>query len=574
MTKKHIARRIFMKLKQKLIFSFTAVLAVFSTIMFIIIASRINKLVNMNLTNNLESSISLGYLYLDAKHPGLWSIKEGKLYKGEALINDNFEVVDKIKSKEGEVVTIFMGDTRVSTNVINSDGKRAVGSKASQEVVEKVLKEGKEFSGPTLINGKPALYTPIKDGTGTVIGIWSVGIVKAEINKEIWNILSFFGIIILIMLIFGIIVSVFIGKKMVKVIAGINHQFTNMAKGDFSEEISGHHLKLKDELGDMARAMKEMQRKVRDIVETVVDESETIDKSASISFGNITLLNNNIEDVSSTTEEISAGLEETAASMEEMNATSEEINQSVEKISVKAKEGTKTVKEISLRALNLKEGAVYSQNHANEIYMNTNKKLTSAIEQSKAIDEIKILSESILQITKQTNLLALNAAIEASRAGEAGRGFSVVAEEIRKLAESSNQAVNRIQIVIKTALDSVENLANSSREALDFIDKQVIRDYDTMVKTGEEYSNDAKYIENIMNEFNGMAEGLKSSIDTMVVAINDVTTAANQGAEGATIIAEKSMNVVSEGNEVVRITEEVKHSADKLKSYITQFKIN
>lgn len=565
-----------MKLKQKLIFSFTAVLAVFSTIMFMIIASRINKLVNMNLTNNLEASISLGYLYLDAKHPGQWSIKENKLYKGEALINDNFEVVDKIKNKEGEVVTIFMGDTRVSTNVINSDGKRAVGSKASQEVVEKVLKEGKQFSGPTLINGKPALtlYTPIKDGTGTVIGIWSAGIVRGEINKEIWNILSFFGIIILIMLVFGIIVSVFIGKKMVKVIEGINHQFTSMSKGDFSEEISGHHLKLKDELGDMARAMKEMQKKVRGIVETVVNESEAIDKSANISFGNISLLNGNIEEVSSTTEEISAGMEETAASMEEMNATSEEIDKAVEKISVKAKEGSKTAKEISLRALKLKEGAIYSQNHANEIYMNTNKKLTSAIEQSKAIDEIKILSESILQITKQTNLLALNAAIEASRAGEAGRGFSVVAEEIRKLAESSNQAVNRIQAVIKTALDSVENLANSSREALNFIDKQVVRDYDTMVKTGGEYSNDAKYIESIMNEFNGMAEGLRSSISTMVVAINDVTMATNQGAEGATNIAQKSMNVVSEGNEVVRITEEVKYSADKLKSYITQFKIN
>lgn len=565
-----------MKLKQKLIFSFTAVLAVFSTIMFMIIASRINKLVNMNLTSNLETSISLGYLYLDAKHPGQWSIKENKLYKGEALINDNFEVVDKIKNKEGEVVTIFMGDTRVSTNVINSDGKRAVGSKASQEVVEKVLKEGKQFSGPTLINGKSALtlYTPIKDGTGTVIGIWSAGIVKAEINKEIWNILSFFGIIILIMLVFGIIVSVFIGKKMVKVIEGINHQFTSMSKGDFSEEISGHHLKLKDELGDMARAMKEMQKKVREIVETVVNESEAIDKSANISFGNISLLNGNIEEVSSTTEEISAGMEETAASMEEMNATSEEIDQAVEKISIKAKEGSKTAKEISLRALKLKEGAIYSQNHANEIYMNTNKKLTSAIEQSKAIDEIKILSESILQITKQTNLLALNAAIEASRAGEAGRGFSVVAEEIRKLAESSNQAVNRIQAVIKTALDSVENLANSSREALNFIDKQVVRDYDTMVKTGGEYSNDAKYIESIMNEFNGMAEGLRSSISTMVVAINDVTMATNQGAEGAANIAQKSMNVVSEGNEVVRITEEVKYSADKLKSYITQFKIN
>ncbi|WP_374760619.1 methyl-accepting chemotaxis protein [Clostridium sporogenes] len=96
-------------------------------------------------------------------------------------------------------------------------------------------------------------------------------------------------------------------------------------------------------------------------------------------------------------------------------------------------------------------------------------KLSKAIEDTKFVDEINKLLETILDITDQTNLLALNAAIEAARAGEAGKGFAVVAEEVRKLAEESSNTAGQIQKITETVVSSVKELANNLQQLLDFM---------------------------------------------------------------------------------------------------------
>lgn len=120
-------------------------------------------------------------------------------------------------------------------------------------------------------------------------------------------------------------------------------------------------------------------------------------------------------------------------------------------------------------------------------------KLSKAIEDTKSVDEINKLLEAILDITDQTNLLALNAAIEAARAGEAGKGFAVVAEEVRKLAEESSNTAGQIQKITETVVSSVKELANNSQQLLDFMNVNIVKDYDDFVWTGDSYSNDAKY---------------------------------------------------------------------------------
>ncbi len=345
-----------------------------------------------------------------------------------------------------------------------------------------------------------------------------------------------------------------------------------VSKNDLSVTIEKKY-KTTDEIGKLILAVDIMINSLRNVINDVALESKRVGEELDNSNESITVLMQQIEDVSATTEQLAGGMQETAASTEEMDATSMEIGNAAESIASKAQDGAVKAGEISERANNLKNNAVISQKHAYDIYKKTQINLVEAIERSKAVDEINVLSSSILAITEQTNLLALNAAIEAARAGEAGKGFAVVADEIRKLATESGSTVAKIQDITQLVVNAVENLALNSQQVLEFIDKQVIKDYETLVETGELYSKDATYVSELVMDFSATSEELLASIQNILKAINEVNLAANEGATGTSEIAKKSMVVVEKADEVVKLNESAKRSTDKLLKVVSTFNL-
>ncbi|EJP6471033.1 methyl-accepting chemotaxis protein [Clostridium sp. L74] len=564
-----------MKLRKKLILSFSIILFLFSVIMFSTVYATVNNMANKSFLKNIKDNVNLGYSYLDSKYPGNWNIKDDKLYKGEELINNNFYIVDNIKEQTGSLATIFMKDIRIATNVISSDGKRAIGTKASKEVLEKVLDKGEEFQGTANVAGKEVLtyYKPIKDSNSKIIGMWFMGVEKETIKKEVWRILSYILFIILIILVIGIILFNFIGNNIVKNIYSFNKYLENMSEGDFNKKLNIKYLKLKDELGNMFNNLENMQISIRGILKEVMVNSKDSIKSNEDAFVLIDKLASNVEQVTSTTEEISASMEETAASAEEINATANEIEKSVNLIANKIGETFIKSEEISNKANKLKTDAENSRKEAFDLYKNNEKELSEAIERSKSVEKINILSDAILKITEQTNLLALNAAIEAARAGEAGKGFSVVAEEIRKLAEQSNNTASEIQEITKIVVNAVENLANNSNKILKFIDGKVVKDYENLVTIGEMYSSDAEYYKEVSEDISTTARELLVSMKNIIESINSVTIAANEVADGTSNIAKSTNNILEQSNNVKCKSEESMSNSEKLLNSISKFKM-
>ena len=293
----------------------------------------------------------------------------------------------------------------------------------------------------------------------------------------------------------------------------------------------------------------------------------------SVSSENMYKLTDEIHAISSITEELSAKMEETSAMSEEMNATTTEIESAIESIAKKAQEGAETAGEVSNRATELRKTAEDSLKSAQDIRLNNSAMLRDAIEKSKAVERIQVLSDAILEISARTNLLALNATIEAAQAGESGRGFAVVAEEIRKLAENSKQTATEIQNVTEQVLEAVHNLSVSSEQVLTFLDNKVAKDYDIFVETGKQYNNDAQIICDLVLDFSATSEQLYSSVQDIMQAINDVANAAVEGANETMDMANKTSIVVTQANEVLEQANNVRASKHKLLKVVSLFRI-
>lgn len=404
---------------------------------------------------------------------------------------------------------------------------------------------------------------------------WSLGITapEAELMSPLKVMLIIFIIITILFTFISAILIFVVTRSLINPIDLSKSHLERMATGDFSVDLPLSAVSRNDEIGAMAKAMNTMQYSIREIVQGVVGEFRNIKTSVSNVNSEMLTLMAQTDDTSATVEQLSAGMEEASASAEEMNASSQEVQKAIEAMGMKAQESVQALSQIRNNADELKNGAFTSEQKAHNVYTETKKEIESVIEQSKAVDQINVLSNAIMQITSQTNLLALNAAIEAARAGELGRGFAVVADEVRALADDSKKTVDEIQKVTKTVVKSVENLSASSANVLDFIDSHVITNYRELVKTGELYSKDTKSIENILQEFNATIQELISFITDINVSINNVAITVNEGAAGTQNIAEKTSVIVEKVMEVQKQMHETEESAERLSTLVAQLKI-
>lgn len=417
-----------MKLKQKISIGTTILLCLIGLVFFLVVNYQVSKLVNSHLTQELSSILNLGYQLLDEVYPGPWRRENNSLYKGDQLINGKYQVVDIIRNQTGAVATLFLGDTRVATNVTLENGARATGTKAAPEVVETVLVNGRDFTGEADVAGRPFLtrYTPLRDASGKVIGMWFVGVEKKQAQKLIGQINLWLGLIILAGIGLGIGVAIIFTSYVLRPIPLLLNAFQKAAAGDLPTELP---ILSKDEIGELASGFNRLLQQQRDSSVLIQSIAEKVSNSSlQIAAGN--------EDLSQRTQEEAAALEELSATMQEMSATIQQVAANAQQ----ANHFSQTTLDV------VKEGE--------EAIANT----IAAMEQiSASSNQIAAIIQVVNDISFQTNLLALNAAVEAARAGEQGRGFAVVAAEVRSLARRAGEAAREIEALITESVNRVEN---------------------------------------------------------------------------------------------------------------------
>lgn len=565
-----------MKLRFKLI-GFTVIILIITTILVgITTSSTIQKSLNNTYKTVVSQDLNLAYELLDKTYPGEFSLDpNGNLYKGEHLLNNETEFIDTIYQHTDCYVTIFAMDTRIATNFLNESGERAIGTKASDIVIDSVLEKGQTYTATlTVVNVLTrAIYMPLMDGQGNIVGMLYLGMPQSIIQEVIFNAIKNILIVLGCITVLGIIIYYFFGSSIVKSLQVVMQDFERMSNKDFTGNIPQQYTKRNDEIGTLAREANKLKSDLIHIMQTITDATTTLDNSLNNTNLELAELNSSLNDVSATTEEISAGMEETSASMEEVQDSSLELERAANKIAVQASDGSAAAMEIKNRAVHLKEHALESQKKTHAIITESKGSLTAAIEQAKSINEIKLLSDAILSITAKTSLLSLNASIEAARAGESGRGFAVVADEIKALAEASSSTVNKIQDITTLVTNAVENLIACSNYILQFMDQNVVTAYEELVTTGERYYDNSLFVTSMVDNLKAMSEQIQASVNNMANVLSQITTATDESAKGSSSIAEAIGDINISSHTIASTNVVTKETSEKLRKYIGEFHI-
>ncbi|MBE6052415.1 MAG: methyl-accepting chemotaxis protein [Clostridium sartagoforme] len=374
-------------------------------------------------------------------------------------------------------------------------------------------------------------------------------------------------------LLIGLVSAAIISRNIVKPLKMAVNEMTIISGGDLSREIDSKHLNRKDELGIILNNLNVIKKSLSGLIKNVKEESKSTEVAINQINNNILDLNTSLETIAATSEEVTAVMEETSASTQEINSSIHNIEANIESIDNKAKDGAKISMEISKRALDSKNYLLKDLKNANNILNNSKGTLKEAIDKTKVINKIYELSEIIIEITEQTNLLALNASIEAARAGEAGRGFAVVAEEIRILAEASKESVIKIKDTGSEISNSVNGLINGSNSLIKFMDEDLQKEFNNMIKIIDSYEKDGILVENIVSEFSKISSELLNSIKEISDVTEAVSRATTEGTNGITNIADRVLEASNNSETTMTNSNIAKESSNNLVKSIDVFKI-
>ena len=209
--------------------------------------------------------------------------------------------------------------------------------------------------------------------------------------------------------------------------------------------------------------------KVKAVFADVQNSADTLAHSIDEVAERIDMVAGETTNISSVMEEFTASLEEMSSNITEISDNMEEMDESFTQMSEEAQEGKDYAQESNNTAYEIMQRSETQRREVQAMAEAVEASMREKIEESKKAERILDLTKDILEIADQTNLLALNASIEAAHAGDAGRGFAIVADEINKLSVMTSATASEISEISKTVLNAVSQLAEEAQKVVEFM---------------------------------------------------------------------------------------------------------
>ncbi|HJV45145.1 MAG TPA: methyl-accepting chemotaxis protein [Bacillota bacterium] len=441
-----------------------------------------------------------------------------------------------------------------------------LGSECSEDWVPNLYQNSTGELLYTNEGSQKELYFVTNELTGwKLIGTYNM----SEINQASKPILQKTILVLAISLILGLILVFFIIRLITKPIDALILAVDEISQGDLTKEINfqveGELGKLKDSFNRMVISLRSLVTKIREQSEQLAASSEELTASA--------------EQTGKAAEHIATVIEEMAAGSEQQTVNLAQTDQTVHELLT-------GIQEISQRSIHVSNEA----NKASEIAFNGNIVITETIQQmnsiqcsvegmTKSIGELGDFSQNIGkivdvigEIANQTNLLALNAAIEAARAGEQGRGFAVVADEVRKLAEQSSQSTKQIGELIL----EIQQRTKKSIESMETTNKEVTQGMNTVQTAGEAFAKIKQTIDHVASqtlEVSNTVMQLSESEEQVVRSIDQITKIAEDTNSGTQTVAASTEEQLASMQEIASSAAALSDLAQELQEELLKFKV-
>lgn len=368
----------------------------------------------------------------------------------------------------------------------------------------------------------------------------------------------------------SIAIGLYISRSISKPIRQVNEAVKVVANGDLTQtEII---VKNRDEVGELAASFNQMSQNLRELIREVGTSAEQVAASSEQLTASAEESTQAASQISAAIQEVAFGSENQLQGTEESAIAIEEVTQGLQKIAQSSQSVSETSAETAKSAEQGNKAIQQTINQMNEIQNSVNHSVVKVKLLNERSMEIKKIIDVITDISSQTNLLALNAAIEAARAGEHGKGFAVVADEVRKLAEQSSASADQIIELIR----DIESNLNETIGAMDLVNKNVEIGVDVAGESGKAFEKILRAIEEVasqIQEVSSISEQLSANSQQVNASVQSIATIAKQ-------VTSNSQNVVAASEEQSASMEEVTASAsslanmaENLQQTISKFKI-